>query len=268
MDAHATVQLHTGRKMPVLGLGTWQLTHETVATVEQALKVGYRMIDTSGDYGTEPGVGEAIRKSGKDRLSLYVVTKVEPDEDAYQATKERLQDLGLAHVDLMLIHKPPKHGAGEKLWEGLLKAKKAGLTNDIGVSSYSMDLIQELIKATGEKPVVNQIEWSPFGHSQEVLKYCQDNQIIIQAFSPLTHAKRLKDETLKALAKKYGKSPAQLLIRWNLQLGTVPIVKANKPEHLKENLDAFDFEIDADDMATLNGLNEEYSHFDTPLPYI
>src|SRR4051794_34135126 len=220
MDQQSTVHLHTGGLMPVLGLGTWQLTKDTAGTVEAALRLGYRMIDTSGDYGTQPGIGEAIRRSELDRERLYVVTKVEETDDAYEATRKDLNQLQLAYADLMLIHRPPDSGAGERLWRGLIRAKKEGLAKDIGVSNYSAKLIDTLIDATGETPTVNQIEWSPFGHSDLMLKYCRQHKIIIQAYSPLTRTQRLDDETLRALARNYDKTPAQLLIRWNLQRGT------------------------------------------------
>jgi diketogulonate reductase-like aldo/keto reductase len=252
--------------MPVIGLGTWKLTENTNEAVAHALKIGYRMIDTSGDYGTQPGIADGIAQSGKSRDEFYLVTKVEEYEDAYESTKNNLRQLKLDQADLMLIHRPPKDGPGHELWQGLIRARDAGLTKDIGVSNYSIEQIQELAEKSGEMPAVNQIEWSPFGFVLEMLKFCQDNKIIIQAYSPLTRTERLKDSTLAEIAANYGKTTAQLLIRWNLQLDTVPLPKANRKEHQIENLDVFDFEISADDMATLNGLNERYSSLGS-LPY-
>jgi diketogulonate reductase-like aldo/keto reductase len=259
MNPDSEVTLHTGRTMPVMGLGTWQLTDNTAAIVADALRLGYPMIDTSGDYGTQPGIGRGIRQSGVERSSFYLVTKVEETDDAYEATRKDLSELQLDYADLMLVHRPPKSGAGEDLWRGLMRAKKEGLTKDIGVSNYSIELLDALIDKTGETPVVNQIEWSPFGHSDDMLRYAEDKGIVIQAYSPLTRAKRLDDDELEDIAERYGKTPAQLLIRWNLQHGTVPIPKANQPEHLRENIDVFDFEISGADMAALDRLNERYS---------
>jgi 2,5-diketo-D-gluconate reductase A len=253
--------------MPVLGLGTWELTDRTAATIEQALRMGYRMIDTSGDYGTEPGIGEGFRASGLDRQDLYLVTKVEETEDAYESTRQNLRELGMDYADLMLIHRPPEDEVGLELWEGLIRAKKDGFAKDIGVSNYSADQIQALIDATGEVPVVNQIEWSPFGHDMAMLGYCQENGILIQSYSPLTRQERLDDDTLARIASAYGKTPAQLLIRWNIQLGNVPIIKANHERHLRENLDVFDFSISDYDMDSISALNEEYSALGS-LPYI
>jgi diketogulonate reductase-like aldo/keto reductase len=253
--------------MPILGLGTWKLTKHTSETVAKALQMGYRMVDASGDYGTQPDVGRGLRNSGLDRDDIYVVTKVEETDDAYEAALKDIDELSLAYADLMLIHRPPQDEVGQDLWEGLLRAKREGLTKDIGVSNYSIEQIQTLIDITDEVPVVNQIEWSPFGHSQEMLDYCHDHGIIIQAYSPLTHHERLDDKTLQELAAKYHKTPAQLLIRWNIQLGNAPIIKANSEQHLHENLNVFDFAINEDDMSEIASLNEQYSALGS-LPYV
>ncbi|HEX5743877.1 MAG TPA: aldo/keto reductase [Candidatus Saccharimonadales bacterium] len=267
MNAQSTIILRSGREMPVMGLGTWQLTKDTARTICKALQMGYRMIDTSGDYGTQTGIGQGFRDSGLDREDLYLVTKVEETEDAYESTLEDLRELGMDYADLMLIHRPPEDEVGLDLWEGLIRAKKEGFARDIGVSNYSADQIQALIDATGEVPVVNQIEWSPFGHDMATLGYCQENGIIIQAYSPLTRQERLDDDTLQRIASAYGKTPAQLLIQWNIQLGNVPIVKANSEEHLREDLDVFDFSISDHDMDEINSLNEQYSALGS-LPYV
>jgi 2,5-diketo-D-gluconate reductase A len=259
MDIQSTVKLRSGNKMPIMGLGTWQLTENTASTIVKALQLGYRMIDTSGDYGTQPGVGEGIKNSGVARDAIYLVTKIEEDDDAYDAARKNLKELQLDYADLILIHRPPPTEAGEDLWKGLIRARKDGLTKDIGVSNYSIERIRALIKATDEVPAVNQIEWSAFGYSQDMLNYCQENNIIIQAYSPLTRTERLDDDVLQEVSAKYGKTPAQILIRWCLQVGTVPLPKANNEEHLKQNIDVFDFEISRADMDKLNGLNEKYS---------
>jgi 2,5-diketo-D-gluconate reductase A len=268
MNINSKINLHTGRQMPVLGLGTWELTEQTADTIAKALLLGYPMIDTSGDYGTQPGIGEGIKKSRVPRDQFYLVTKVEETDDAYGATLKDLQELQLDYADLMLIHRPPEKSVGQELWEGLMRAKQDGLTKDIGVSNYSVKQIDELIESTGVVPVVNQIEWSPFGHSMEMLDYCADKGIVVQAYSPLTRSERLDDPDLREIASRHEKSPAQILTRWNLQIGTVPIIKANKLEHLKEDLNVFDFELDEDDMQTLNSMNEQYSALGSTLQYV
>lgn len=261
------VRLLSGHEMPVIGLGTWQLRHHTAETVLQALEAGYRMIDTSGDYHTQRGIGDAIRAYGAPRESLFVVTKIEDTDDAYEATKRNLAELKLDYADLVLIHRPPERGVGEVLWQELRRAKRDRLTRDIGVSNYSIEQIEELVYRTGELPVVNQIEWTPFGHSPRMLDFCHDNGIVIQAWGPLTRGNRFNDDKLASMAARYGRTPAQLLIRWNLQLGVVPLPKSNLVQHLRDNLRVFDFEISPQDMARLRALNEHYSALDR-LQYI
>ncbi len=267
MDRNATIELASGRQMPVIGLGTWQLTRDTAGTVEQALNLGYRMIDTSGDYGTQPGVGEGMRRSGVPRDKIFLVTKVEEDEDAYESTKQQLAELELDYADLMLIHRPPRHGAGEDLWAGLIRARNEGLTRDIGVSNYSIDQIKRLFDGSGERPAVNQIEWTPFGWSPEMLDFCGTEHIVIQAYSPLTRAERLDDPRVAEVAAEYGKTPAQVLLRWNLQHGAVPLPKANQHEHLAENLQVFDFELASVDVTRLDELNQHSSALGERIQY-
>ena len=255
MNENSRIKLRTGREMPVMGLGTWMLTRDTAGTIEQALAMGYRMIDTSGDYGTQPGVGEGMRRSSQPREQVYLVTKVEEDEDAYEATRRNIDELGLDYADLMLIHRPPRRGAGVDLWRGLMRAREEGMARDIGVSNYSVEQMKELSEATGETPAVNQIEWTPFGWSREMLEYCNEQHTVIQAYSPLTRARRLDDPTLREIAGRYSRTPAQLLIRWNLQHDVVPIPKANQRDHLTEDIAVFDFEITDEDMARFDEMN-------------
>lgn len=255
--------------MPLTGFGTWQLRGaEATRAVSEAIRLGYRLIDTSGDYGNQPEIGKVIKSCGISRQDLFVVTKIEEDDDAYEATKDNLQDLGLDYADLVLIHRPPDHGVGVGLWEGLIKAHDEGLTRDIGVSNYSIEQMEELIDATDEVPVANQIEWTPFGHSMDMLEWADDNNVIIQAYSTLTRTARLGEGPVKRLAKKYGKTPAQVIIRWNIQHNVVPLIKASTQEHIKENLNVFDFELDEEDMTKLDSLNEQYSSLGSRPMYI
>jgi 2,5-diketo-D-gluconate reductase A len=255
----STVRLLSGRRMPALGFGTWQLKHHTAETVRQALEAGYRLIDTSADYHTQRGIGEALRDFGIARDEVFVVTKIEESDDAYEATRRNLAELKLDYADLVLVHRPPERGVGEARWQELRRAKRDRLTRDIGVSNYSIEQIEELVYRTGELPVVNQIEWTPFGHSPRMLDFCHDNGIVIMSWSPLTRGTRLNDDKLCSMAARYGRTPAQMLIRWNLQMGVVPVPKANHVEHLRDNLHVFDFEIGQSDMIKLRTLNEHYS---------
>lgn len=267
MTPETTLPLHEGRSMPVFGLGTWQLTNDTTASIEHALEIGYRMIDTSRDYGTQPEIGEAVAQSGVDRSELYLVTKVEEDDDAYDATERAVDELKQDYVDLVLVHRPPPDGPGVALWEGLIEAREDGLTRDIGVSNYAAGQIRELEEATDVRPVVDQIEWSPFGWSTRMLDWCRERAIVIQAYSPLTRRKRLDDERLRRLGDRYAATPAQIMLRWGLQLGVVPIPKANQGEHRMENLGTFDFTLSEQHMEEVGALNEHYSALGG-LPYI
>jgi len=255
----SVVTLRTGREMPVIGLGTWMLTSHTTESVQHAFELGYCMVDTSSDYMTQPGIGKALRRYDRPRASLFISMKVEPEENGYEATRRNLEELKLAYVDLVLIHRAPEKGVGEKLWEQLMRARADGLTRDIGVCSYKIEQLKTLAESTGEMPAVHQLEWSPFGHSLDMLSFCRAQEIVLQAYSPLTRGKRLKDERLVEIAGKYGKSPAQVILRWDLQHGVVPIPKAYREDHQRQNLDIFDFALDDIDMGTLDGLNEQFS---------
>ena len=266
MDGTTEMKLRSGNTMPLLGFGTWKLKRDTAEAVASALHIGYRMIDTSGDYGTQPGIADGIARSGLGRADFYISTKIEETDDPREATLKNLDELGTDYADLMLIHRPPEQGAGEDLWEGLIRVKEEGLARDIGVSNYSQDRIDRLIAATGEVPAVNQIEWSPFGHSDTMQAYAEGKNILLQAYAPLTRTTRLDDENLAAFAERYGKTPAQILLRWNIQRGTVPLPKANTKSHREENIGALEFELAREDMERLNALNERYSSLGT-LPY-
>lgn len=272
-DHHLTapddrIPLASGARMPSLGLGTWQLLGNTAGTVEAALALGYRMIDTASDYGTQRGIGAALRRSRLPRNAVYIVTKIEEDDIPADALRRNLDKLQLAMADLVLIHRPQPTGAGRSLWEGLLEAKQAGLTRDIGVSNYAIAQLETLIEASGEAPAVNQIEWSPFGHSREMMRWCRRRHIVLQAYSPLTRGLRLQDPTLQSIADQHGRTPAQIMLRWSLQSGAVPLPKANQRHHLRDNLGAFDFTLSDEAMACLNALNHHYSALGPSLHYL
>lgn len=267
MDNQPPLTLLSGNQIPPLGLGTWQLDQDTSDTVAQALNLGFRLIDTSSDYGTQPGIGEGIKQSGLEREEVFVVTKVEETDDAYERAKSNLEELQLDYVNLLLIHRPPQDGsAGESLWDGLRRAKQEGLTRDIGVSNYSIPQLQKIID-TGEAPVVNQIEWSPFGHSEAMRQFAMENDIVIMAYSSLTRTTKLDNEVVGRIANKYKKTPAQIMLRWNIDQGTIPLVKANESEHLQEDINVFDFSLSDEDISALNDLNENYSSLGK-LPYV
>jgi 2,5-diketo-D-gluconate reductase A len=262
LNRDSTLALRSGDAMPVMGLGSWMLTSHTEDAVRRAIELGYRMIDTSGDYHTQRGIGRAIRASEVAPDELFIVTKVEPEKDSYASTVANLAELGLAYVDLVLIHRAPDKGVGESQWRGLMRARDEGLARNIGVSSYRIEQLQALEQQTGEMPAVQQIEWSPFGHSYDMLNFCEANDIVLQAYSPLTRGKRLRDARLLEIAREQGRSAAQVILRWDLQHGVAPIPKAYREDHQRENIDVFDFELDTREMADLDALNERYSALD------
>jgi diketogulonate reductase-like aldo/keto reductase len=258
--------LASGNRMPLLGLGTAQLRHRMLDVLSEAFGAGYRMVDTADEYHTQRGVGDALRRNDVDRSGVFVITRVTGSADTFAAAAKNIGDLKIDYVDLLLLDNAGKDievGA----WQGLRRARREGLARDIGVSNCSIDQIEDLVYRTGEMPAVNQIEWSPFGHSPRMLDFCRENEILIQASRPLTRGQRLNDDKVAGMAARYGKTAAQLLIRWNLQQGVVPLPKANHVQHLRENKEVFDFEISTTDMAKLNGLNQHYSAAGT-LPYV
>lgn len=267
MDRTTRTTLRSGREMPVLGLGTWKLTNDTAETVDGAIEAGYRMIDTAVDYGSQRGIGEALRDGRVPREELYIVTKIEETDEPLEGVVRDLGEMGLGYADLTLIHRPPEDGAGEQLWEGLMRAREEGLVRDIGVSNYSADLVDRLSRDTGEVPAVNQVEWSPFGHDDALLEHHRREGIVLMAYSPLTRGERLEDSTLGEIARRHHRTPAQVLLRWSLQKGAVPIPKANRMDHCRENLDVFQFELDASDMERLDALNAHWSSLGS-LPYV
>lgn len=259
MDASTTTRLRTGREMPIFGLGTWKLTEETADIVAYAVDLGYRMIDTAVDYGSQPGIGRALARTDTPREDLYLVAKVEEDDHGLTATRRYLAEMEQDYADLVLIHRPPREGVGEELWDQLRRARDQGLTRDIGVSNYSVEEMDRLAEASGEMPVVNQVEWTPFGWSADVLEACRSREVVIQGYSPLTRGERLDHPDIRRVADERSATPAQVLLRWCLARGIVPLPKANSREHIRENLGTFDVELDADDLAVLDALDENYS---------
>jgi 2,5-diketo-D-gluconate reductase A len=255
-----TIKLKSGNTMPPIGLGTWQLHgKDAEQAVLMGLDLGYRQVDTSNDYGNLSEVKDALQKTAVPRSELFITTKVEETDETYTSAKQYVRQLGLDYADLIIIHRPPYSGAGEQLWEGLRQARDEGLATDIGVSSYSIEQMQALYDASGEWPAVNQIEWTPFGHSLEMLKFCRKQGIVIQAYSPLAHSGKMHNVLLNELADTYGKTSSQIVLRWDTQHGVVPLPKSSSREHLAENFNVFDFELSPQDMKRIDGLNEHYS---------
>jgi diketogulonate reductase-like aldo/keto reductase len=262
----STIDLNDGRAIPRLGLGVWLISSgkNCETAVRAALDVGYRHIDTAAYYGNEESVGKAVRASGVAREKIFVTTKLwnSAHGDPAQALERSLSKLKLDYVDLYLIHYPvPERLRSWRVLEGL---RASGKARSIGVSNFTVGHLTELLAKTGTVPAVNQVEFHPYLYQRELLEYCRANQIVVEAYSPLTHGERLDDPKLLAVARKYGsagraagaKSTAQLLIRWALQHDAVVIPKSASRQRIVEDADVFDFAISAGDMSTLDGFDE------------
>lgn len=258
-----TVTLHNGVKMPWFGLGVFKVEdgQEVIDSVKYAIKAGYKSIDTAKIYENEEGVGQAIRESGITRDELFVTTKVWNADQGYDSTLKAfdtsLQKLGLDYLDLYLIHWPGKDKYKET-WKALEKLYKDGRVRAIGVSNFQIHHLEDLLTDAEVKPMVNQVELHPLLTQVELREYCKKQGIQIEAWSPLAQGQLLDNEVLKGIASKYGKSTAQVILRWDLQNEIVTIPKSIKEQRIIENADVFDFELSAEDMEQINALNQNH----------
>ncbi len=255
-------------EIPIIGLGTWILSgKQAYQSVLWALEAGYRLIDTATIYGNERKIGDAIIDSKMPRDEIFVTTKVWNNDQGYDNTisafERSIKKLKLSYVDLYLIHWPVT-GLRNETWKALEKLLKDDKTRAIGVSNFTIRHLKELMKDSSTIPSVNQVEFSPFLYQKELLDYCASHNIIVEAYSPLTRARKLDHPQLKSMAEKYGKKPAQILIRWGLQHGIVEIPKSGSKAHIYENVSIFDFNIVDEDMKQLNNLNEDFRVADDP----
>lgn len=258
-----TVTLHNGVKMPWFGLGVFKVEdgQEVIDSVKYAIKAGYKSIDTAKIYENEEGVGQAIRESGIARDELFVTTKVWNADQGYESTLKAfdtsLQKLGLDYLDLYLIHWPGKDKYKET-WKALEKLYKDGRVRAIGVSNFHIHHLEDLLADAEVKPMVNQVELHPLLTQVELREYCKKQGIQIEAWSPLAQGQLLDNAVLKEIADKHGKSTAQVILRWDLQNEIVTIPKSIKEHRIIENADVFDFELSAEDMDKINGLNQNH----------
>ncbi|PAE19890.1 aldo/keto reductase [Bacillus sp. 7504-2] len=258
-----TTTLHNGVKMPWFGLGVFKVKEgsEVVEAVKAAIKNGYISIDTAAIYQNEEGVGQGIRESGVARDSLFVTSKVWNSDQGYESTLQAfetsLQKLGMDYLDLYLIHWPGKDSAKYKeTWRALEKLYKDGRVRAIGVSNFHVHHLEDLIADAEIKPMVNQVEYHPHLAQLELRDYCKKQGIQLEAWSPLKQGQLLNEPTIVEIAEKYQKSPAQIILRWDLQNEVVTIPKSIKEHRIIENADIFDFELAPEDMAKLDGLNK------------
>jgi diketogulonate reductase-like aldo/keto reductase len=253
------LRLNDGHGIPVLGLGVWLTPNGKVCetAVQTALEVGYRHIDTAAIYGNEESVGAALRRSGIPREEIFVTTKLwnAHHSDPERAFRGSLKRLGLDYVDLYLIHFPVRERS--ESWAVLERLHATGAARSIGVSNFTIRHLEQLLARSNEVPSVNQVEFHPFLYQEELLEYCRSKGIVVEAYSPLTHAKRLGDRRLRDIGRRYNKSAAQVLIRWGLQHGMVSLPKSVHPERIVENANVFDFAISDADMSVLDKMNED-----------
>ncbi|MDM5214046.1 aldo/keto reductase [Peribacillus sp. NJ4] len=256
-----TITLHNGVQMPQLGFGVFKVKNgkETVESVKKAIQVGYRAIDTAAIYENEEGVGQAIRECGVPREELFITSKVWNTEQGYETTLQAFDDslnrLGLEYLDLYLIHWPGKDKYLET-WRALEKLYKDGKVKSIGVSNFHVHHLENLLANSEVKPVVNQIELHPLLTQLEIRDYCAKHEIKVTSWSPLGRGNLLEEPTINHIAKKHGKSSAQVLIRWHLQHDLVVIPKSITPSRIEENAQVFDFSLSLNEMNQIDALNK------------
>jgi methylglyoxal/glyoxal reductase len=263
MAIGSKIRLSNGVEVPVLGLGTFRSEKgaETQKAVAWALEAGYRHIDTAAMYGNEEDVGLAVAQSQVKREEVFITTKLRNDDHGYESTlkacEESLRTLKMDYIDLYLVHWPVT-GLREKTWEAFLKLYEQGKCRAIGVSNYTIRHLDELLAHTPLVPMVNQIEIHPFLYRKDLIDYCMARSIAVEAYSPLSKARRMDDPRLVAITGKYQRSGAQVLIRWSLQHGWISLPKSVRQERIIENAGVFDFELDQADMQIMDSMDEGY----------
>jgi len=268
-----SIALNDDNTMPVIGLGVAELSDdETERAVSTALEIGYRLIDTAAVYGNEAAVGRAIAASGIPRAELFITTKVANADQGFNITQDAvkvsLDKLGLDYVDLFLIHWPmPQLGKYVDAFGGLIQSRGDGHTRSIGVCNFTEEYLETVIDLTYVTPVVNQIELHPLLNQAELRAANAAHDVVTEAYSPLAVGRLLDNPTVTSIAGEYGRTPAQVLIRWSLQLGNVVIPRSANPERIAGNFDVLDFELAAEHMEALNGLNDGTRVREDPLTY-
>lgn len=255
--------------MPLLGLGTYDiLGDEATRAVRTALETGYRLIDTAQMYENEKEVGEGIRQSGVDRKEIFVTTKINNNRQGYDETmrsfEESVNALNVGTIDLLLIHWPIK-GKRQETWKALESLYLAGMVRAIGTGNYLLPFLKERESYGNIVPAVNQIEFSPYLFLKGELDYCRNKDIVLQAYTPLLRGQKFSDPRLLKLSADYGKTPAQMILRWAVQQGISTIPKSSNPNRIRENFDIFDFIISDQDIEMMNGFDEGFRIVDDPM---
>jgi len=249
--------LSRGSAIPLLGLGTWDLRGRAgYEAIRDALEVGYRHIDTATGYGNEAEVGRAVHDSGLPREEVFVTTKLAPEDAGRPAAalSASLSRLGMDYVDLWLVHWPPRGRAAPETWEQLLAARDDRRARDVGVSNYSTAQVDELIRTSGVAPAVNQVRWGPTLYDPRFAAECRDRGLVLEGYSPL-RSSRLDDPVLMEVARRYGVSTAQVIIRWHIEHRVVVIPKSGSRERLAENFGVWDWSLGEREMSQVDGLS-------------
>ena len=257
------LKMNDNYQIPVVGLGTWKSEpgKTTSQAVLDSLEAGYRHIDTARAYDNETDVGRAVNDSGLPREDLFITTKLwnqhQGYEEAIEACEKSLNRLNCDYIDLYLIHWPLREKRNHS-WKAFIELRDKGLCKSIGVSNFTIEHLAEIEAKFGILPAVNQVEFHPYHYQKELLDYCNSKNIIIEAYSPLVHAKRMDEPKLGAISEELGKTPAQILIRWSIQRGMVVLPKSVNKSRIIENFSVFDFDISDSTMKKLDELDESF----------
>ncbi len=260
MTIDTRLKMNSGAEIPQLGFGVWKAKKDDCykATLK-AFEVGYRHIDTAAIYGNEGQVGRALRESGLKREEVFITTKLwnadHGEQKPFDAIAKSLDNLQLDYVDLYLIHFPVKVKR-LKSWQALIEIAERGQAKSLGVSNFMVNHLEELLENFEVAPAVNQVEYHPWLTSPELFEFCEDKGILLEAYSPLSHGEKLADAKLAEVASQYGKTPAQILLRWSLQKGNIILPKSVTPSRIAENASLFDFELSEDTMSEISDWNE------------
>lgn len=261
MSLNELYELNDGHQLPKIGLGTFQIRgYQGVDQILNAIQIGYRLLDTSTNYDSEGAVGEAIRRSGIPRSQFYVTTKLPGKyhhfDDALKIIEESLLRLGLDYLDLYLIHWPlPKRDNYVEAWQALIEAQRRGLVRSIGVSNFEKEHLDKIISATGVTPAVNQNEIHPYWPQESLVATNHEYGIVTEAWSPLGRgSSELTEPLILKLADKYDKNVGQIILRWHIQRGILPVAKATTPQHQRRNLDIFDFTLTETEVSQISDL--------------